>query len=141
MITEICHEVKNWFAFDEDKNIGTFVISGGVITPSLDLQSNQYYRIIGSVFNDGVHKYGDASDALTDETFTGAVWFMRVPKEFLDLVDEISTWSTNNATALNSPYQSESFGGYSYSKASGNNGKGYTWKDAFGSRLNRWRKV
>ena len=40
-----------------------------------------------------------------------------------------------------SPYQSESFGGYSYTKASASNGDQVDWKTVFRSRLNRWRKI
>jgi glycosyltransferase involved in cell wall biosynthesis len=48
------------------------------------------------------------------------------------------------ADKLNSPYSSESFGGYSYSKASGtdNHGNDVTsWQSKFASRLNHWRKI
>lgn len=143
MLDELCQELKNWFVYyDDDKHVGTFTIQDGDIMPSIDLQENQYYRIIGSVFNDGIHQNNE-NDELTDETFTGGIWLMRIPKAFLDLADEIEQWQTNmnESDTSKSPYQSESFGGYSYSKKSGANGTGYSWKDEFGSRLNMWRKV
>ena len=146
MLTQICNEIRNYFSQDEDRFIGDFEIVDSKITPSISIQDGQYYRIVGSVFNDGVHKYGDTADVLKDEPkFHGAVWLMRVPKDVIDLADEITAWQDKNGDALQSPYQSESFGGYSYTKASGSSANGtgdaYSWKDAFASQLNRYRKI
>ena len=139
MLTEVLRLLRNWF--ERDKIFGTFSIVGGVLTGTeVNIQPNQYYRIIGSVFNDGVHKQGET---LTDEeSFTGAVWLLAIPKEVVDLASEISSWIAANGSALNSPYQSESFGGYSYSlKSGGASGGTVTWQSQFASRLNAWRKV
>lgn len=144
MLTQICNEIKNYFSVEDDRFIGDFEIIDNKITPSISIQDGQYYRIVGSVFNDGVHKYGDETDVLKDESeFHGAVWLMRVPQDVIDLAKEIAEWQEKNADVLASPYTSESFGGYSYTKASGGNGTGgaYSWKDAFASRLNRYRKI
>lgn len=107
------------------------------------IQPNQYFRIIGSVFNDGVYKYTDEL-VLNDEIFVGSVWLMAIPKEVVDLASEISAWIEKNSDAITSPYQSESFGGYSYTKASAgsnSNSSGPTWQSIFASRLNMWRKI
>lgn len=106
------------------------------------LRAGQYFRIVGSVLNDGVYQYGDC--ALRDETFEGAVWAMAVPSEFLRLEEEIKAWRTQYENAANSPFQSESFAGYSYTKSSanGNSGGSVTgWQGVFASRLNKWRKL
>lgn len=143
MLGQICSEIRNYFSSEKDKIIGNFQIVDGIITPPISIQDGQYYRIVGSVFNDGVHKYGDVTDILTDESeFHGAVWLMRVPQDLIDLANEISQWQEKNGDVLTGPYQSESFGGYSYSKATANSGSGaYSWKNAFASRLNRYRKI
>ena len=141
MIDEICTEMKNWFVTDGDKHIGTFTISDGQIAPSNFLQKGQYYRVIGSVFNDGVHRYGDDTDKLIDEIFKGAVWAMRVPYAVVQLSVEIDNWIKNYGEILASPYTSESFAGYSYSKATSASGGSVTWQDNFRSRLNKWRKI
>lgn len=140
-LTTLCAEVKNYFCID--KRIGDFSIVNGVITPHIDIKNNQYYRIVGSVFNDGVHKYGDASDVLTDEaTFHGAIWLMAVPRDFLELSKEIDDWNTQYGASVASPFQSESFGGYSYTKASGSgNGANATWQNAFATRLSMYRRL
>ena len=149
MLTEICLYLKNWFDFHQRKFFGEFTIKDGAITnPVADkIQTNQYYRIVGSVFNDGVHKKG--SEELADETFRGAVWLMAVPKEVIDLATEIEAWQAKYGSLDSenmSPYQSESFGGYSYSKASGGNNEASgssvpTWQGVFGARLRRYKKI
>lgn len=146
MLNEICAEIRNYFSLDEDKIFGEFAVVNREITPPVELEDGQYYRIVGSVFNDGVHKKGDT---LTNEpTFKGAVWKMRVPYDVLNLADEIEQWQLKNGSpesANMSPYSSESFGGYSYTKASGfgsDNGSPYaTWQTMFAKRLNPYRKV
>ena len=92
------------------------------------------------MFNDGVHKFGDTEDALTDEEFNGSVWLMKVPQDFLNLATEIEDWCKTYSEKVSSPYQSESFGGYSYSKASGSKGN-ITWQDAFATRLSMYRRI
>lgn len=145
MLTEICQYLRNWF--ERDRLTGRFVVLGGTITYAdgtvLSILEGQYYRVVGSVFNDGVHQYGET---LTDEPeFVGAVWLMAVPPDFLAMVHEIESWAEENANAINSPYNSESFGGYSYTvrtSTSGTDGdSGITWQNQFKSRLNPWRKI
>ena len=138
MLTEICTHLKNFFVRnEEDKHYQKGItINDGILTPSFGLKQNQYYRIIGSTFNDGVHRFGDATDVLVDETFDGSVWLMAVPKSFLDLVSEIEEYQAKYGQAT--PYVSESFGGYSYSKS---DGAATSWQHAFSTRLNAWRKI
>ena len=138
IITEICAELRNWFVVPNGVHIQTYTISGGSIAPLDFLQEGQYFRIIGSVFNDGVHQY-PASD-LTDEVFHGAVWAMAVPPAVIDLATEIEEYNNSEAGKA-SPYTSESFGGYSYTKATDASGAPISWKKAFASRLNKWRKL
>ena len=147
MLTEIFQYLRNWFVKTKYFSTG-FVISDGVITfddgSTVPLIAGQYYRIIGSVLNNGVHKYGDTQDLLRDEVFSGAVWAMAVPPAVVALAGEITTWTAANADAINSPYQSESFGGYSCSLKAGSSGSGsgsVTWQSQFADRLAPWRKI
>ena len=136
MLEQVLRHLNNWFLVDIHE--GTFTVENGSITLPF-LLTNQYFRIVGSVFNDGLHQY-PAVD-LTDETFTGSVWALAVPKAVIDLSVEIEAWQEKNGDASVSPYQSESFGGYSYSKATDSaSGGAVTWQTAFRSRLNAWRK-
>lgn len=134
-IEAVCRELHNYF--QRTVMSGTFSIENGVLTV-VGAQDGQYIRIIGSVFNDGVYVY--PVSGLTDEVYDGAVWLMAVPPDVLQLAADIKTWNEANEKALNSPYQSESFDGYSYTKESGN-GETATWQSHFRKRLNQWRKL
>ncbi len=146
-LTELCQELRNWF--DRERYFGTFEIrDGGVFAgaDALPLQDGMYFRIIDSFFNDGVHKYPDLE--MRSESFTGAVWLMAVPAPVIKLSEDIDAWRAKyEATdaASMSPYMSESFGGYSYSKGSSytgtGSGGGTSWKSVFNARLNPWRKL
>jgi hypothetical protein len=142
MLTELCQELRNWFV--HKKYIGTFSIENGKITADF-LADGQYFRIIGSIFNDGVHQY--PTTGLADEVFDGEVWALAIPQAVINLDTVISEWQQKYGGADSfalSPFQSESFGGYSRSKgASGNaNGNaGVSWQSAFASQLNKWRKI
>ena len=136
MLTEICAELRNWFVVPNGVHIQTYTISGGSISPLDFLRDGQYFRIIGSVFNDGVHQY-PAFD-LTDEVFHGAVWAMSLPTDLIALSDKIQNYLEKNP---DSGFSSESFGGYSYTRATASDGSVATWKDVFRKDLNRYRKL
>ena len=156
MLTELCAHLRNYFLRDYNNpdayiHHGTFVVSDGQIQALSFLQPGQYFRIIGSVFNDGVWKYRPGEqendgEGLHDETFTGTIWAMSVPPAFLELADEIAAWNEANDAALSSPYQSESFGGYSYTTRSGSGtassgSAAYGWQDQFAARLAPYRRL
>ena len=149
MLNEVCLEVRNFFDRNQPKIFGDVLISGGKIRNAdflAVIKENQYFRIIGSVFNDGVYQ-NTADLELDDEVFNGAIWLMAVPKDFLALVAEISDWQTKNGgvdSQAMSPFTSESFGGYSYSKSAGSsssNGNAGTWQAAYATRLNAYRRI
>ena len=141
MLTEICAEIRNYFLTESSGSIhsGEFVIANGGIMPLDFLKDGQYFRIVGSALNDGVYKYGN-NLKLTDEVFVGAVWAMNVPPAFIALADEIKKFCESDSGTA-SPYTSESFGGYSYSKATDSNGVPLTWQSVFAKRLNKYRRI
>ena len=139
MLEQVLMHLKNWFLVPGGIHEGTYTIEDGGITLPF-LANGQYFRICGSVFNDGLHQY-PASD-LKSESFDGTVWALAVPQAVIDLAAEIKTWESKNGDACVSPYQSESFGGYSYSKATDSaSGGAVTWQSAFRGRMNAWRKL
>lgn len=154
MLTELCQYLRNWFELDQIS--GEVTITDGTITVVSDslifgsktptFLPGQYIRIIGSIFNDGVIQYG--TDELVDETFEGAIWLLGIPRTVIELADEISEWRAKyeavNSHAM-SPFNSESFKGYSYSKSTVSGGSGSEsalgWQNVFGPRLAPWRKI
>lgn len=139
MLEQILDFIHNYFIKEVYR--GTFKIENGILVVDF-LLNGQYFKINGSLLNEGIYQY-PAND-LKDEEFKGEIWSMAVPKSITDLAVEIETWQNEYGDKLNSPFQSESFGGYSYSKASGTDSKGNsltTWQGVFGSRLNAYRKL
>lgn len=132
-VGEMCASLRNYFALDPIT--GEFTIKDSDLTVP-GLVRGQYFRLDGSVFNDGVHRYGERT-MNCDETFTGTITPMAVPPAFEAVAAEIEEWKQKNAEVINSPYQSESFGGYSYTKGSDS----ASWQGVFAKRLNRWRKL
>lgn len=155
MLTELCQYLKNWFELDQIS--GKVTITGGTITVASDsllfsdgnpatILPGQYIHIEGSVYNNGVFQYGD--DQLTDETFNGTVWLMGVPQAIIDLDAEITEWRQKYeavGSPAMSPFNSESFKGYSYSKGTVSGGSGAEsalgWQTVFYNRLAPWRKI
>ena len=91
MLEELMRECRNWFKVPDGAYSGTFTIKDGSIALPF-LAVGQYFRIIGSVFNDGVYQYG--ADSLTDETFNGVVWALSVPAAFVSLADGATSMRT-----------------------------------------------
>lgn len=144
MINDLCKYLNNYFIHDRSAfHFGVFTIEEGSLGELPFLQDGQYFRIAGSVFNDGVYKYPAAG--LKNETFNGAIWAMSVPADFVALAQEIKAWVAQNQTVLDSPYSSESFGGYSYTRAGGyasNGGSGVlSWQTQFEPRLSLYRRA
>ena len=135
MLEKMCAECRNYFV--KDIRFGTFKIESGAIGPLDFLQEGQYFRIVDSVLNDGVYKY--PATELKDETFYGAIWAMSVPPSFIALASDIEEWQKKDGKP--SAYTSESFGGYSYTKAINSKGQPATWKEVFASELNNYRRT
>lgn len=140
MLEQVLQHLNNWFLVPDGIHSGEYTVQGGGITLPF-LQIGQYFRVVGSVFNDGLHQYPAAD--MTDETFAGSVWALAVPKAVIAMANEIDQWQTKNAGIIASPFTSESFGGYSYTKSSsGSTGASVnSWKDVFRGRLNDWRRI
>lgn len=154
MLEQVCNYVHNYFVkADSDRHFGTFEIANGAIELPF-LNDGQRFRILGSSMNDGIYTYragqiynddNDSEVTLQNETFDGCIAAMSVPHILDSLIAEINEWVAANAAALNSPYMSESFGGYSYSKATGGSGAKaggmLTWQDKFDAQLKVFRKI
>lgn len=139
MLEAVLTHLKNWFVVPRGVHEGIYTIEQGSLELPF-LQNGQYYRICGSVFNDGLHIYG--VDDLQNETFSGTVWALAIPKAVVELSAKIEEWQNKNGAVAESPYSSESFGGYSYSVATDSQtGNRATWETVFRSQLNPYRQI
>lgn len=147
-LTELCQDLRNWF--EREKYIGhiTLDANGNVFCNgvSINFLNDQYYRVIGSVFADGVHKYPDTETSA--ESFDGAVWALAIPKPVINLAAEIAEWREKYEAVDSfsmSPFTSETVGSYSRSKGAMSAGSGASnaanWQSVFAARMNAWRKI
>ena len=141
MLYEVMQYCRNYFPVGYIE--GTFTIKDGSIALP-DSFSTRFILIEGSTCNDGVWETNTC--ILEDEEFTGVVTALAPPKAFLMLVKEIQEWKDKYKDVIESPYQSESFGGYSYVKSSGASGSSQnasatSWQKQFANSLYIWRKI
>lgn len=136
MLYEVMKHCRNFFP--RQYFYGKFTISGGQISLPESFEG-RYFLIEGSSMNDGVYEVNAV--ILEDETFEGYLTSLAPPKAFLTLVKEIEDWCEKYTGVTTGPYSSESFGGYSYTRATNSNGNAAGWQDVFQSRLNNWRKL
>lgn len=146
MLTEICGYLNNYF--DVERHYGHIRVQGGVVycdEKQISMDAGQYFALFRKNFVLGVYKYG--TDTLEDKQFDGAVWLMDLPQAFLSLVAEITAWQAKYGgvdSAAVSPFNSETFGGYTYMKGSSSNsvqGAVTDWQGIYRSRLAQYKKV
>lgn len=145
MLEQVLWHIHNWFV-RETISVKTCCIDDGTLPTSITdkMLDGQWYRIEGSYLNDGLHQNPDTE--LSDETFNGSISLLAIPKALLLIVEEIGEWQSANGSAVDGPYASESFGGYSYSLKSDSGANSASgglsgWRLAFRDRLNPWRKM
>lgn len=144
-LEDVLGSIHNWFTR------GTYHVTGcqiqdGSLPASVTFPDGVWYRIRGSYLNDGMHLRGSEDEGLVDETFSGTITTHVIPRALLRVVEEITDWQAKSGETANGPYQSESFGGYSYtlkgsSTASGTNAPSTGWRAVFAGRLNQWRRL
>lgn len=138
MVEEVMRYCRNFF-ISGTRVSNIFHVKGGKIVELLPFIDNQFVWITGSTLNDGIYQMPITD--LFDEEFNGEIIGLKPPKAFLSLVDEITKWQDKYSDIVTSPYQSESFNGYSYSKKSGTDASGINWQSQFQKQLSKWRKI
>lgn len=151
MLQQVLEYIHNYFI--KDRHESGYEIADGMISLPFALEG-QRILISGSCLNDGVYTYHEAginndddteAAGLADESFSGVICALAVPPAVIALSAEIHDWVAKFGDIANSPYQSESFGGYSYTRASGSGSEsgrpGGSWEDIFAARLNRYRRI
>lgn len=139
-LTRICAKLKNHFL--RNKYEGEFTLVSG--TAPLELLDGQFFVIVNSNLNDGVFQNTAESLAkIQPETFTGRIWTMKVPVDFLELVEDIDRLNAKveELGLLDKGYASESFGGYTYSLQSGAPAYMQEWLRRINSGMSMYQKI
>lgn len=147
MLEAVLTSLNNWFDRDAGGRFhhverGELSIEGGSLLGAGEwLRDGQWFRILGSAFNDGLHRH-PATD-LADEAFKGAAYALCVPPAVVELSERIAAWEEANGDASRGVYASESFGGYSYTLKGGSAAESGPagWRAAFADELRGWRKA
>lgn len=147
MLEAVLRSLNNWFDRDGSGRFfhvesGELSVKGGSLLGAGEwLADGQWYRILGSRHNDGLHRHPAAD--LLDEEFEGCAYELRIPPAVVELAERVAAWEEANGDASRGVYASESFGGYSYSlKGDGAADSGSQgWKRAFADELRGWRKL
>lgn len=132
-IAAVMRRVRNFF--ERERIDGTFTISGGMLEP---LPDAPYIAISGSAWHDGVFPAGTLPETGHDEQFDGKVWGLHPPSDFLAMCESISEYDAKNPVGA---YQSESFGGYSYTRGNVGGTAGDGWEAAFAGQLAPYRRM
>lgn len=134
-VAAVMRQVNNHFVrgyLDAD-----FAVEGGFLMPA---PAAPFVYITGSAMHDGVWEVRGGElvgDDAASEAFTGRVWLLKPPREFLALCREISAYNDKNPTGA--PI-SERFGDYQVTRANEYTGGG-GWEKVFSSRLAPYRKM
>ena len=132
---------------------GDYEIEDGKITLTGTYLVGQWIHLQGSVLNDGVYSIkgavegvyslsnGTDNEILTQdkEAFTGVARGLRIDSAFITLAREVLEF--NQTQGKPSALTSESFGKYSYTRATDANGMVATWKQVFATRLHPYRMM
>lgn len=135
-IAAVMRHVRNFF--ERELIEGEISITGGMVSPVVDAP---YVYISGSKYHDGVKAMTGSSinqDNHPSETFTGRMWLLHPPDEFIALCEEIDQYAARNAAGA---YVSESLNEYSYQRATDKSGRVIGWQDAFSERLIPYRRM
>lgn len=132
-IAAVMRRVRNFF--ERESIEGTFTITDGVLEPVPDAP---YIAITGSSRYDGVWPSGDLPTDRPDETFSGKVWGLHPPDDFLAICSQIGEYAAKRPAGAP---QSESFGDYSYSMGSAADGLSGSWENVFALSLFPYRRM
>lgn len=125
---------------------GRMRLEGGVLRLPDALPACRYVYLEGGL-QTGVWEAKSALEGLLltrdgqapeDEAFCGRVFCLRPPISFLSLAEAAEAYSEKAPTG---PFVSESFGGYTYTRASGSGGRPLTWQDALRPHLDVFRRM
>lgn len=134
-LEQVMRECNNYF--ERCRYFGSIRVVDGKIAPDV---GSPYVFISGGASLYGVYslvngRLVDAEDV--SAYFTGTLWFLYPPKGFTDIAEEIAEFATKSPVG---GFASESFGQYSYSRATGSKGL-LTWQEAFSDRLRPYRQM
>ena len=136
-ITDIMREIRN--CFPVAVLYGPWQITDGVLTPPTGLPDSGWIALEGFDGLDGVHQLeaGRSLSGAPDGSWTGRVWLLSPPEDFLRVCQQIADWAHKQPDPS---VQSESFGAYSRTSLTVS-GRPLGWQDIFADALRPYRRM
>jgi hypothetical protein len=151
MLTVVRH-LRN--AFEVSVERGDFVISDGRIALYESYSDNEWIAITGSKFNNGIYQLkvvdnqyllGNGTDdekAASDEYFTGSVWRLLLPRDFITVCGDLLKWFESPAGQPTTVVSESVVGFYTKTNATNRDGAPVGWDKVFATRLSgSWREM
>ena len=135
-VSDVMRHVRNHFI--QSASTGSFRQAGGVLTPSTgaadDFAPGMWIAIVSPDGPQGVFQLTEQSGLADtpDMTFTGTVYVLNPPADFLRLCGDIACWAAANPDPAVS---AEKLGEYSVSR------RAVTWESAFALALAPYRRM
>jgi len=156
VIYAVMRHLNNFFVLPGQQFIGEICIEKGMLHIPLDLKVGQYvllektgehtgaqgsYRISAKKAHRG-GGYAYRLDGLENvsDTWTGRMFGQNVPHDFVEICGEMHVYMTNPENLPSAKTGESVIGFYSWTRATGNDGKPLTVFEVFGDRLVPWRR-
>lgn len=131
-VSDVMRHVRNHFI--RDARTGDWTHSGGTLSPGDDFAPGMWIAISGDGAPCGVYQLDEQGGIphLGDISWTGVIYRLDPPADFLRLCGDIGCWAAANPDPAVS---SEKLGAYSVSR------KAVTWEQAFAPALASYRRM
>lgn len=137
-VPDLMRETRNFFpaAFWD----GSWMLQDGVLSPSQPLHPGDWVAITGSFHNNGIFRLGEGCtiQGAANESWTGRLWLLAPPADFLTLAADIAAWGIRQGDQLT---VRESFGAYSRELSTDEHGLPLTWQTRFARQLLPYRRM
>lgn len=131
-VSDVMRHVRNHFI--RSAVSGSFTHTDGVLTPTASFTPGMWVAITGADAPEGVFQLDEKGGIpnQSDTSWTGTVYLLNPPADFIHLCGDISCWAAANPDPAIS---SEKLGEYSVSR------RAVTWENAFAPALAPYRRM
>ena len=131
-VSDVMRHDRNHFV--QSAVSGSFRHIGGVLTPAVHFKPGMWVAVTGAGAPAGIYQLDEQGGipALPDSEWTGTVYLLNPPADFLRLCGDIGCWVSAHPDPTVS---SEKLGEYSVSR------QAVTWENAFATALAPYRRM
>lgn len=131
-VSDVMRHVRNHFILDSI--FAVWQHTGGTLTPGSKLTPGTWIAITGADAPVGVYQLDEKGGIpdLGEVTWTGRIYRLNPPADFIRLCGDIACWAQANPDAS---VTDEKLGAYSVSR------RGVTWQEAFAPALAPYRRM